>query len=149
MWRDPFEEMRRFQREMNRLFATFWGLPESIKTLPDMRRDIQSFREPLIDMKETNKELIAYIEIPGVDKEDIQLDVTDNNIKIKAEKKAETKTEKDGYIRAERSYSGFYRSMNLPCRIIPERVKASYKNGVLEVVMPKAEKKKTRKVKIE
>jgi HSP20 family protein len=152
MWREPLEEMKRLQREINRLFNRFWGLPEfGEKALPDMRKDIQAFREPLSDLKETGKELIASIEIPGVDKNDIQLDLREDILKVKAEKKSEAKIEKEGYLRAERAYKGFYRSISLPVKVIPEKAKASYKNGVLTVRMPKAEKeeKETRRIEIE
>lgn len=151
MWKDPFEEIRRFRREINRLFDTFWGHDKfAEKALPDissMKKDIQIFRLPLSDLKETDKELIASIEIPGIDKKDIQLQITENNLEVKVEKKQKMKVEKKGYLRAERSYKGFYRSMSLPSRVIPEQAKASYKDGVLEIIMPKAEKKKLVKAK--
>lgn len=149
MWEDPFEEMKRFRKEMNRLFDTFLGRVAE-RALPDMssmRKDMQLFRQPLSDLRETDKELIASIEIPGVDKKDIQLQITENNLEVKVEKKQEMKVEKKGYLKAERSYKGFYRSMSLPSRVIPQQAKASYKDGVLEVVMPKAEKKKLEKAK--
>lgn len=150
MWKDQFEEMKRFRKEMNHLFDTFFGSEFVERALPDMssiRKDMQLFRQPLSDLKETDNELIASIEIPGVDKKDIQLQITANNLEVKVEKKQEMKVEKKGYLRAERSYKGFYRSMSLPSRIIPEQAKASYKDGILEVVMPKAEKKKIEKAK--
>jgi len=82
------------------------------------------------------------VEIPGVDKKDINLSVTDTNLEVKVDKKQETKIAKKGYIRAERSYKGFYKSIALPTKILPEKTKATYRNGVLEVIIPKAEKKK-------
>ena len=95
MWKDPFEEIKRFRKEMNRLFDRFWGPSEiSEKTLLDTRRDMQLFREPLSDLKETDKEIIANIELPGIDKKDIQLQITENNLEVKVEKKQETKLRK-------------------------------------------------------
>ena len=149
MWKDPFEEIRKFRKEMNRLFDTFWSQSEiSQKALPDIRRDMQLFREPLLDLKETDDMLIANIELPGIDKKDIQLQITENGLEVKVEKKKEAKVEKKGYLKAERSYKGFYRSMGLPVKVMPEQAKASYKDGVLEVIMPKAEKKKLKKTKV-
>jgi len=146
---DIFEKIRRFRKEMDRLFDTFWSSSEiSKETLPEIRKDMQLLREPLSDLKETDKEILASIELPGIDKKDIQLQITENNLEVKVEKKQEAKIEKKGYIRAERSYKGFYRSISLPVKIIPEQAKASYKNGILEVVMPKAEKKRLKKAKI-
>ncbi|MEM3091330.1 MAG: Hsp20/alpha crystallin family protein [Candidatus Pacearchaeota archaeon] len=151
MWKDPFEEMKRFRKEINRLFDKFLdGGMFSERALPDVndtKKDIQLFRHPLSDLRETDKELIATIEIPGVDKKDIQLQITENNLEVKVERKREMKEEKKGYLRMERSYRGFYRSMPLPSRVIPEQAKASYKEGILEIVMPKAEKKKPEKAK--
>jgi len=150
MWKDPFEEIKRFRKEMNLLFDTFLGSEFTERALPDiknMKKDMQLFRQPLSDLKETDKELIASIEIPGVDKKDIQLRITENNLEVKVEKKQEMKVEKKGYLRAERSYKGFYRSMYLPSKVIPEQAKASYKDGVLEIIMPKSEKKKLEKAK--
>jgi len=150
MWEGSFEEIKRFRKEMNRLFDTFFGTEFGKKMLPDTRdtkKDVQLFREPLSDLKETDKELIATIEIPGVDKKDIQLQITENNIEVNVEKKEETKVEKKGYIKSERSYKGFYRSMSLPFKVMPEKTRASYKDGILEIVMPKVEKKKREKAK--
>ena len=102
--------------------------------------NLNKFRQPLADLKETETDFIALFEIPGVDKKDIQLNLTETQLEIKVEKRSEVNVsnEEDGYIRSERIYSGFYRTMNLPSRIISERTRASYKNGVLEVIMPKA-----------
>ncbi|MEM4325768.1 MAG: Hsp20/alpha crystallin family protein [Candidatus Pacearchaeota archaeon] len=141
-WRDPFEEIRRFRVEMNNLFDTFFGNDKTLITRNKKRKDFRLFRQPLSDLKETEEELRAYIELPGVDKKDIQLNVTENSLEVKVEKKGETKIEKEGYIRAERIYKGFYRSIFLPSKIIPDQVKASYKDGILEIIMPKVEKKK-------
>lgn len=106
----------------------------------------------IFDLKETEDNLIAYIELPGFSKEDIQLLVKENNLEIKVDKKSETRIKKKGYLKAESSFRSFYRSISLPYSIIPEQVKASYNNEVLKVVMPKVEKrkekKKTRKISV-
>lgn len=142
---DFFEEMRRIQNEMNRLFDSFWSRPKRERFLSNVKRSFEFAREPSSDLRETDNEVIAYIEMPGVEKKDIQLKVTENDIEIKAEKKAESRIEKKGYSRAERSYRGFYKAASLPVKVIPEKVKATYKNGVLEIIMPKKEKKKLEK----
>jgi len=149
MWRDWFEEMNRFRREMNRLLDTFWAGPETRERALQEFRDLRHFREPLLDIKETDRDLVISLEVPGVDKKDINLNVTENSLELKVEKKAEEKVEKRDYLREERTYKGFYRSVSLPTRVIPEQAKASYKDGILEVVVPKAEKKKVKKVEIE
>ncbi|MEK6936696.1 MAG: Hsp20/alpha crystallin family protein [Nanoarchaeota archaeon] len=104
----------------------------------------QNFRNPLTDLREANNAFIATIEIPGVDKKDIQLNISENSLEVKVEKKSEMKIadESNGFIRSERFFSNFFRSMNLPSKIIPEKAKAFYKNGILEVMLPKAENNK-------
>jgi HSP20 family protein len=133
---DIFEEIRRLRKEMDRFFERFgekaWEMPE--------------FKEPLLDLTETDNEIIARIELPGVEKKGIVLNLTEDSLEIKAEKKKEERIEKEGYIKSERSYKGFYRKMTLPTKIIPEKAEATYKEGILEIRMPKAEKKKAEKV---
>jgi len=145
MFEDFIDEMRRFQRELNRSFGEFWDR-DDIKALPFRSN---SLRTPLTDLEETDKEVIARFDVPGVEKKDIQLNVTSNRIEVKVEKKQEAKVEKKGMYKEERSYRGFYRAMMLPSEVVADKAKASYKNGVLEVTMPKAENKKKSKIDIE
>ncbi len=140
MTEDTFDRMRKFQEEMNRRFNRFM---ESFDTSGEL------FRQPLIDLKETEKDLIAEIELPGVKKGDIQLDVTEDSLDIKVEHSEEQREERDDYLKTERSFRGFERSMTLPYNIDPDNTKAEYKNGVLSILMPKTEKRKTRNVDIE
>jgi len=102
------------------------------------------FRQPLADLRETENEYIALLEIPGVDKKEIQLNITENNLEVKVEKRSEMKVndEEKGFVRSESVYSGFYRTIRLPSNIIPDRATATYKNGVLEVILPKSFKEK-------
>jgi len=149
MFEDIFREMRRLQGEINRLFRDFWET-ERFRALPDFSgKETGLMRSPLTDLEETDKEVIARFELPGVDKKDIQLNVTENRIEVKVEKKQEAKVEKKGFYSEERSYRGFYRAMPLPSEVIPEKAKAKYSNGVLEVAMPKVKSKKKNKIEIE
>ena len=106
-------------------------------------------RSPLTVLEETDKEVIAKFEHLMVDKKDIQLNITEEKIEVKVEKKYEDKIEKKGYYKEERSYGGFYRALVLASKIIPEKAKAKYKDGVLEVTMPKTESKKKNKIEID
>jgi len=150
MFEDMFEEIRRLQNEINRSFGDFWE-SDSYKALPDYtgKKGALALRSPLTDLEETDKEVIAKFELPGVEKKDIQLNVTPDKIEVKVEKKQEAKVEKKGFYREERSYRGFYRSMALPSEVLAEKAKAKYKDGILEVTMPKAENKKKNKIEIE
>jgi len=150
MFRDIFDEMRRLQRELDRSFSNFWD-SESYRALPDYagKKGDMFLRSPLTDIEETDKEVIVKFEIPGVDKKDIQLNVTEDKIEVRVEKKQEARIEKKGFYREERNYRGFYRAMTLPSNVIPEKAKAKYKDGILEVIMPKSENKKRSKIEIE
>lgn len=147
MFEDFIEEMKRIQREINRSFGELWE--KEFRALPSPKEESLAIRTPLADLVEKEKEIVATFELPGVDKKDIQLTVTENRIEVKAEKKQEAKVEKKGFYKEERRYAGFYRAMSLPTGVIPEKTKARYKDGVLEVIMPKAEDKKKNKIEIE
>ncbi|MCX8193872.1 MAG: Hsp20/alpha crystallin family protein [Candidatus Pacearchaeota archaeon] len=143
MFDDFDEELKRMRRLMRPFWA--WRFPEFHFEMPEFRE----FREPLVDMEETENELKLMVELPGISKEDIDIDVTTDTITIKAKKKEAIEEKKKGFYRAERSYKGFYRSMTLPCKVIPEKAEANYKDGILTIVLPKAEKKvATKKIKV-
>ncbi len=156
VWRrDPFEEMRRMIDRMERLFEEEWDFgvgPARFRFRwegPAME-ELRGFREPLADVFETDKEVVVTVELPGVRKEDIEVNVTENSVEVKAEVKIEAKEEKEGVYRVERSYKGFYRMIPLPTEVKPEEAKATYKNGVLEIRIPKVkESGKAKKVKVE
>ncbi|MBD3203309.1 Hsp20 family protein [Candidatus Woesearchaeota archaeon] len=151
--RNIWDEMRRMQEEMDRLFSNMWGYDRPMLEGPEAGGAVQEkrYRQPLTDVWETENQVIATVELPGVNKEDININVDDDMLEIKVEKKHEEKKEKKGMYRLERSYSGFYRSFALPGHVDPDRTKATYKNGVLEIKIPKLEKEKdkSKKVKVE
>ena len=145
-------DIRNVFEETEKIFNNIFTKEERfLEPLNKINRGLKLFRQPLSDLRETNKEVIASIEIPGVDKKDIELNITENNLDVKVEKKSEIKVEdkNKGFFRSERSYNGFYRSINLPCKIVPEKAKASYKNGILEVIIPKVTNDNIKKSKIE
>lgn len=151
---DPFEEIRRLERRMNRLFEEFWSTRPRLllgtgETGIEPFRGRIGIREPYTDVIETEKEVIVTSEIPGVEKKDININVTEDRIEISAESKYETKEEKEGYVRKERSYGKFYRSLGLSSGIDPNKAKATYNNGVLEVKLPKIKTTKKTSVKVE
>ncbi len=162
MRRNFWDELMRLHDEIDRLFEDFLRhdidvleprlqiTPPSKHriALPSRRRQgfdvIESdFRTPLTDVWETDKEVIATLELPGVDKKDIKVHATEDSVEVKVEKKQEVKQEdkKKGMYRIERSYSGFYRYITLPSKVNPDKIKATYKNGVLELRMPKLKQK--------
>ncbi len=152
MARSFWDEFLRLQRQMDALVSNMFG--ESFEALPysNAPATFHSFdlRTPLVDVVDAGKNLVVSFEIPGVDKRDINLNVDKHFVEVKVERKSENKLNKNGIFRIERSYSGFYRRVPLPVEVVPERANASYKNGVLEVVLPKKDKSsiKGRKIKI-
>ena len=143
MW-DIFEEMqKRFKQEMGRMERLLRELRKPIAPLT-------GFREPLADIQVTDKDVIINVELPGVDKEDVQLNITEDSIDIKAEKKKEVIEKKKGYFRQERGYAGFRRYFSLPVKVIPEKAEAKLEKGVLRIRIPRAklEKKKKKEVKV-
>lgn len=150
---DPIEEMKDIERRMNRLLRELWGrgpsrgLPRPGWRLQPME---EAIKEPFTDIVETKDSVIVTAELPGVEKKDIKINATEDTIEISAETKVEKKIEEKGYYRRERSFGRYYRSYTLPAKVKPDKAKATYKNGVLEVVLPKAEvKEKGKSIKIE
>ena len=133
---DPIDELRRMQYRMSRLFEEF---PEYIESsqLP-APRDSQV---PYVDVIDREKDIVITADLPGVDKGDIRINVRDNTLEISAEKKTAREQEEEGYLRRERGYSRFYRTIRLPTPVDESKAAASFNNGVLEVTLPKAEKK--------
>ncbi|HEY6200694.1 MAG TPA: Hsp20/alpha crystallin family protein [Candidatus Binatia bacterium] len=106
---------------------------------------------PAIDVYEEKDEVVAKAELPGLEKNDIEVNVIDHQLTIKGEKKQEQETQEKNFYRAERSYGAFFRTVELPADVESDRAKASFKNGVLEIHIPKTEeaKKKHKQVRIE
>ena len=143
----PFEEMERriedFFRRPFSLFGPSW--------LPRLRMPEFEETSPTVDIFEEGHDIVMKAELPGMKKEDIEVNITDDIITLSGEKKKEEKIEKKNYHRLERSYGSFVRSFRLPTEVQTEQVKAQFKDGILEIRVPKTEeaKKKEKKVQIE
>ncbi len=149
---EPFDDFRRFEEMMNRMFENFWGRPTSRRLLSSGERGAivpSKEREPFIDVMESDKEIIATAEMPGLEKKDIKINVTEDMLEISAETKQEEKKEEKGYIYRERRSGSYYRAISLPSPVDPDNSKATYENGVLEIKMPKTEVKKKTPLMIE
>ncbi|HKW96923.1 MAG TPA: Hsp20/alpha crystallin family protein [Bryobacteraceae bacterium] len=104
---------------------------------------------PAVDILETENELVLKADLPDVPLEDIDVQVENETLSIKGERKFEQNTEEKGYHRIERAYGSFTRSFSVPATVDTERVSADYKNGVLTVTLPKKEAAKPKQVKVE
>ena len=102
---------------------------------------------PPVDIYETRDGFVIQVELPGVKKEDVGLELKENSLVLKGERRLERDV-KEGAHRTERVYGAFQRSFNLPTNINTSGVKASFKDGVLEIVLPKAEEAKPRQISI-
>ena len=137
----PFRMLDRFAEEMDRVFDDFgfgrgWLAPRLGFGLP--RPLIRRAEEwlPDIEMLQRHNELVIRADLPGLAKDDVKVDVTEDAITIQGERKHEHEEEKAGIYRSERSYGSFYRSIPLPEGAMTDQAKAVFKDGVLEVTMP-------------
>lgn len=135
----PFQEIESLQRDMNRLFDRF------ITTDGDK---LNIAFAPKVEIQETADAVHLKAEIPGIDLKDIDVQVSAEAVSISGERKEETKTEDRGMTRTEFRYGQFHRVIPLPTRIENTNVQADYKNGILQLVLPKAAEEKNKVVKV-
>jgi HSP20 family protein len=150
---DEFDEFRIFEENMNRMFEKIWGIPVNRSLLLPGERTttgaIEKYRKPFIDLVETDKEVIATIEMPGLDKGDIKINLTEDKLEISAETKHEEERKEKGYLYKERRSGSYYRTIPLPSSIDSDNSKASYNNEILQITMLKTEIKKKTPLKVE
>lgn len=132
-------DLERLRREMDRMFERFWGEAPAVR---------EGLWEPELDVSETENEFIMRGEMPGIEPKDIDISLTGHTLTLKGEKARERKEEGESYRFVERSYGSFCRMVELPVDVDPEHVKASYKNGVLTVRLPKTEEARTKKIEV-
>lgn len=144
---DPFRELDRLQNEVNRLFDGYTG-PQTDGRASGAAVSPLSGRmwSPAVDIAENENELVLYAEVPGLKQADIDIELTGDTLTIRGERKFENDERKDNFLRVERSYGRFQRSFTLGVPIDADRVAASYRDGVLEIHLPKSETTKPRKV---
>lgn len=130
------------QREMNRLFSSIAPLGE--QELAEMAWS------PEVDVYEDDKAIRVQADIPGVEPKDVDVNIEGGRLTVHGERKLEKEDKKENYRRVERSYGSFTRSFTLPDYADTEKVDASFKNGVLDITIPKRpeEAKKSRKVEV-
>jgi HSP20 family protein len=104
---------------------------------------------PEIDVFEKDNRLVTKVDLPGMKKEDVKVEVTDGHLAISGERKSETEEKNDAFYRCEREYGSFYRAVPLPDGVKPEDVKATFSDGVLEVSVPLPAKPEAKVRKIE
>jgi len=128
--RDPYP-FTSLQREIDRLFEDF------TRGFPTISASAPAELMPSMDVTETDKEIELTAELPGLEEKDVQINLTDNMLTIRGEKKAEKEQKDKDYRLIERSYGSFMRSLELPTGINPDAIKATIDKGVLKVTVPK------------
>jgi HSP20 family protein len=148
-----FETMSRLEQDMERMFHEFWRRP--FLSLWDHERSwpgrMLSLQMPAIDVYEERDQVVVKAELPGLSKEDLDVTLTGSTLTLKGEKKKEEEIKEKNFYRSERSSGSFVRSIELPAEVKTDQTKASFKNGILEIRLPKTEeaKKKVTTVKID
>ncbi len=130
---DPFAEMRRmldnFRMNMDDMFGRMWPSPGGMGSL----------RQPRVDILDLGNALQVVADMPGVQKDDIEINLTPERLEIEAESKTETERTEQEYTYRERGFSSYRRVLDLPAEVLPDKAEAKFTNGVLEVTMPKKE----------
>lgn len=137
----PFSEIYSLQREMNRMFDSL--APRNTDSL-----DLDSAFAPAAEMEETPDAVHLKLEVPGMDAKDLDIQVSDEAVSISGERQEEKKTEEQGMTRSEFRYGSFRRVIPLPARVANDNANAEYKNGILNLTLPKAEQDKNKVVKV-
>jgi len=138
---EPWSMLNQMRQEIDRLFESGQNSEGSDIATSDWR--------PAVDIKETENAFEIHADIPGVDPKDIDVHMEKGMLTIKGERESETKEEREGYKRIERSRGSFYRRFSLPDTADANKISASSKNGVLQITIPKKEQEQPRKISVE
>lgn len=136
---DPSRDVMDIQTQMNRLFDNFFGQPSQLT---------ERAWTPPVDMYETKNEVVVAVELPGVNEKDIRLSITGDLLTIQGERQWSDETREAGHYRQERWFGKFERALSLPIPVETGQVKATYRDGVLTVKLPKTEGVKPKEIKI-
>jgi HSP20 family protein len=136
-------DVMNMQREINQVFDNFFrgGLPEDEAFVP-------SVWTPAVDIAEHENEYSVRLELPGVNKDDVKITMQHNVLSVRGEKKQEKESKGSSFHRVERSYGAFQRNFTLPSTVKADRIDASYADGILTIVLPKAEEAKPKQIEV-
>ncbi len=140
---DPLRDLLSIQDRMNRLFE---------QTLSRSRREegiTASTWSPAVDIYETPETIIMKADLPGLSREDIEIQIGDNTLTLRGERRFAKDVQQENYLRIERAYGAFQRNFTLPATVQQEKIRAIFRDGVLELTLPKAEEAKPKKIAIE
>ena len=141
---EPLKDVSSLQNRINRMFEDFFPHSRSL----DEELDTCAW-QPAVDIFETDTGLVINAELPGVKKEDVSVELKDNILTIKGERWAERNIDEQMYYRKERCFGTFKRSFTLREIVQPDQIKARFKDGILEIEIPKVEKEAPRKISVD
>lgn len=141
---DPFRRMAALQDQINRLFDDSFDGPDS------RDEDLAACAwRPVVDIFETGHGVVLKAELPGISKENVSIEVKDNILTIKGERLSDQDIGKEKYFRKERCFGSFYRSFTMQGAIDPEKIKATFKDGILEMEIPRPEEETPKQIKVD
>lgn len=141
---EPFRDLATLQDRIDRLFEDSFGRLRA----PVSEALEGSLWSPAVDIVETDNEIVLRADLPGVEPKDVDIQVQNGTLTLKGERKFESDVKEDNFRRVERVYGSFVRSFALPQTVDPEHVAAEYRNGVLEVKLPKRPEAKPKQIKV-
>jgi HSP20 family protein len=139
---EPFRELVSLREAMDRLFEESFVRPGGGRLAP------AGMELPAVDMYQTDDAVVVKSAIPGIKPEDIDISITGDTLTIKGETRVEEEVNEENYIRRERRYGSFCRSLALPLPVVTDKAEAEFENGVLTLTLPKAEEVKPKAIKI-
>lgn len=141
---DPFEDLISLQDRMNRLFEQTLG-----RSRVDREGGAAAAWSPAVDIYETAEDIVLQAELPGLSKDDIDIQVRENTLVLKGERRVDKEIKKESSLRVERAYGAFQRVFTLPNVVQADKIRAVFKDGVLKLNIPKAVEAKPKQIKIE
>ncbi len=143
-WWDPVRDLSSIQEKMNQLFEDTFsrtrGRDEALG---------KGMWTPSVDIFETEEAVVVKAEIPGVERDQISVEIKDGILTLHGERKFEKEVKEENYHRIERAYGTFHRSFSLPSSVEQDKISAKFKEGVLEVTLPKKERAKPKQIKVD
>jgi len=141
IWKN--QEMNRLRQDIHRMFARVWedfGMPH----LPAVAGGPTS-----IEVTEKKDHVVVRMEIPGIDPENLELSVSENDLTVSGSLRRETTSEEENVRRTKRTYESFSRNLKLPCRVTPQEARANFCTNTLEIILPKAAFESSRRIAVQ
>ena len=140
---DPFRDLGILQERMNRVFED-----AAVRGWKNDEPSATTSWSPAVDIYETDSEIMVQAELPGIDRKDIALQLENNVLTLKGDRRFEKETNQENYHRIERSYGAFSRAFTIPTIVDEDKIRADYRDGILKIALPKKEQVKAKQIKI-